>query len=165
MAAPTNVGVTSVSNSEVQSLEISAKCEVKFLVNREGKYAKGAVFDPTMEFSIRGKGSAMLKFTELEAIPGCRHLHASGSLETGERAAAADDIHLMLRLGDAAGSDPILISMLVRVAIHSIAASTDSSGIPRLTALATAGWLMPSALATCPCDNPWAITHNHCQRL
>jgi len=28
----------------------------------------------------------MLKFTELEAIPGCRHLHASGPLETGERA-------------------------------------------------------------------------------
>ena len=57
MAAPTNVGVFSVSNSEVQSLEISAKCEVKFLVSRDGKYAKGAVFDPTMEFSIRGKGS------------------------------------------------------------------------------------------------------------
>ena len=57
MAAPTNVGVTSVTNSEVQSLEISAKCEVKFLSNREGKYAKGAVFDPTMEFTIRGKGS------------------------------------------------------------------------------------------------------------
>jgi hypothetical protein len=57
MAAPTNVGVTSVTNSEVQSLEISAKCEVKFLVTREGKYGKGAVFDPRMEFSIRGKGS------------------------------------------------------------------------------------------------------------
>lgn len=57
MAAPTNVGVVSVSNSEVQSLEISAKCETKFLYNKDGKYGKGAVFDPTMEFTIRGKGS------------------------------------------------------------------------------------------------------------
>ena len=58
MAAPTNVGVSSISNSEVQSLEISAKCEVKFLANKDGKYAKGAVFDPTMEFTVRGKGSS-----------------------------------------------------------------------------------------------------------
>lgn len=57
MAVPTNVGVSSASNSEVQSLEISAKCEVKFLASRDGKYAKGAVFDPTMEFTVRGKGS------------------------------------------------------------------------------------------------------------
>ncbi len=37
--------------------------------------------------------------------------------------------------------------------------------IPRLAAFATAGWLMPSAFAIWPCDNPWDITHNHCQRL
>jgi len=49
-------------------------------------------------------------------------------LATGDRAGAADDVLLVLRLGDVAGSDPILISMLVRIAIHSIAASAVWQG-------------------------------------
>ena len=39
-----------------------------------------------MKTGIRGKGGAMLKFSELETMPGIKHLHASGSLDSGERA-------------------------------------------------------------------------------
>jgi adenine-specific DNA-methyltransferase len=54
---------------------------------RSGETSRQALWrGELLKTGIRGKGGAMLKFTELEAIPGCRHLHASGSLETGERA-------------------------------------------------------------------------------
>ncbi len=36
-----------------------------------------------MKTGIRAKGGAMLKFSELEAMPGVKQLHASGSLDTG----------------------------------------------------------------------------------
>jgi adenine-specific DNA-methyltransferase len=56
-------------------------------VSRSGETSRQALWrGELLKTGIRGKGGAMLKFTELEAIPGCRHLHASGSLETGERA-------------------------------------------------------------------------------
>ncbi|MBS4011602.1 MAG: site-specific DNA-methyltransferase, partial [Roseovarius sp.] len=41
--------------------------------------------DELIRTGIRAKGGAMLKFTDLEAIPGVKHLHASGTLDTGER--------------------------------------------------------------------------------
>jgi adenine-specific DNA-methyltransferase len=42
--------------------------------------------DELIRTGIRAKGGAMLKFADLETIPGVRHLHASGTLsETGER--------------------------------------------------------------------------------
>jgi adenine-specific DNA-methyltransferase len=43
--------------------------------------------DELLKTGIRGKGGQMLKFAELETLPGTRYLHASGSLaDTGERA-------------------------------------------------------------------------------
>jgi adenine-specific DNA-methyltransferase len=41
--------------------------------------------DELIRTGIRAKGGAMFRFTDLEAIPGLRHLHASGNLESGER--------------------------------------------------------------------------------
>lgn len=56
-------------------------------VARSGETSRQALWrGELLKTGIRGKGGAMFKFTELEAIPGCKHLHASGSLETGERA-------------------------------------------------------------------------------
>lgn len=56
-------------------------------VSRSGETSRQALWrGELLKTGIRGKSGAMLKFTEIEAIPGCRHLHASGSLETGERA-------------------------------------------------------------------------------
>jgi len=41
--------------------------------------------DELLKTGIRGKGGQMLRFAELETIPGTRYLHASGHLDTGER--------------------------------------------------------------------------------
>ena len=42
--------------------------------------------DELLKTGIRGKGGQMLRFAELETLPGTRYLHASGHLDTGERA-------------------------------------------------------------------------------
>lgn len=42
--------------------------------------------DELLKTGIRGKGGQMLKFAELETQPGTRYLHATGHLESGERA-------------------------------------------------------------------------------
>ncbi len=86
---------------------------------------------PECRFGVRYEDNmdALLPhLSTLKAAAQLLRIRAVARLETGERSAAADDILLILRLGDAAGSDPILISMLVRVAIHSIAASTIWQG-------------------------------------
>jgi adenine-specific DNA-methyltransferase len=41
--------------------------------------------DELLKTGIRGKGGQMLKFAELEVLPGTACLHASGHLDTGER--------------------------------------------------------------------------------
>jgi len=41
--------------------------------------------DELLTTGIRGKGGQMLRFAELETLPGTRHLHASGHLDSGER--------------------------------------------------------------------------------
>ena len=41
--------------------------------------------DELQKAGIRGKGGQMLKFAELEVLPGTAWLHASGHLDTGER--------------------------------------------------------------------------------
>jgi len=57
MATPTAIGITLVSNPTAQSVEITAKGEVKTLIDKDGKFVKAAVQDPTIEFSVRGKGA------------------------------------------------------------------------------------------------------------
>ena len=56
-------------------------------IARSGETARQATWrDELMKTGIRGKAGQILRFAELETIPGVRHLHASGSLaETGER--------------------------------------------------------------------------------
>lgn len=86
---------------------------------------------PECRFGIRYEDNmdALLPhLATLKAAATLLRIRAIARLETGERSAAADDVLLILRLGDAAGSDPILISQLVRIAIHSIAASTVWQG-------------------------------------
>jgi len=80
--------VEAVPAPTVLSLDDSTPpVEADSSVARSGETSRQALWrGELLKTGIRGKGGAMLKFTELEAIPGCRHLHASGSLETGERA-------------------------------------------------------------------------------
>lgn len=86
---------------------------------------------PECRFGIRYEDNvdALLPhLSTLKAASQLLRIRSTALLETGERTAAADDVALILRLGEAAGSDPILISMLVRIAIHSIAASAVWQG-------------------------------------
>ena len=80
--------VEAVPAPTVLSLDESTPpVEADASVARSGETSRQALWrGELLKTGIRGKGGAMLKFTELEAIPGCKHLHASGSLETGERA-------------------------------------------------------------------------------
>ena len=80
--------VEAVPAPTVLSLDESTPpVEADASVARSGETSRQALWrGELLKTGIRGKGGAMLKFTELEAIPGCRHLHASGPLETGERA-------------------------------------------------------------------------------
>lgn len=67
--------------------ETTPPLEADASVARSGETSRQALWrSELLKTGIRGKGGAMLRFTELETIPGCKHLHASGSLETGERA-------------------------------------------------------------------------------
>jgi len=61
--------------------------EADVAVARSGETSRQTRWrDELMKTGIRGKGGQMLKFAELETIPGLRQLHASGTLaETGER--------------------------------------------------------------------------------
>ncbi len=86
---------------------------------------------PECRFGIRYEDNmdALLPhLSTLKAAAQLLRIRAIARLETGERTAAADDVLLILRIGDAAGSDPILISQLVRIAIHTLAASTIWQG-------------------------------------
>lgn len=56
-------------------------------VARSGETSRQSIWrDELLRTGIRAKGGMLLSFTDLEAVPGLRHLHASGNLESGERA-------------------------------------------------------------------------------
>ena len=79
--------VEAVPAPTVLSLDASAQHEeADTSVARSGETSRQTQWrDELIRTGIRAKGGAMLKFTDLEAIPGVRHLHASGALDTGER--------------------------------------------------------------------------------
>ena len=56
-------------------------------VARSGETSRQALWrDELLKTGVRGKGGAMLRFSEFETLPGLKYIHASGSLaETGER--------------------------------------------------------------------------------
>jgi len=58
MAAPTEIGISLVSEATAQSAEVSSKGDVKILTDKSGAFSQAAIQDPTFEFSVRGKGIA-----------------------------------------------------------------------------------------------------------
>lgn len=55
-------------------------------IARSGESARQHTWrDELLKTGIRGKGGQMLKFAELETLPGTRYLHCSGTLDSGER--------------------------------------------------------------------------------
>lgn len=80
--------VEAVPAPTVLSLDETAQpTEADATVARSGETSRQTQWrDELIRTGIRAKGGAMLKFADLETIPGVRHLHASGTLaETGER--------------------------------------------------------------------------------
>ncbi|HMN21417.1 MAG TPA: site-specific DNA-methyltransferase [Ottowia sp.] len=55
-------------------------------IARSGHTSRQAAWrDELLKTGIRGKGGQMLRFAELEVLPGTLYLHASGQLDSGER--------------------------------------------------------------------------------
>ena len=79
--------VEAVPAPTVLSLDETAPTEqADATVARSGETSRQTQWrDELIRTGIRAKGGAMLKFTDLEAIPGVKHLHASGTLDSGER--------------------------------------------------------------------------------
>jgi len=66
--------------------ETSLPADADVTVARSGETSRQTQWrDELIRTGIRAKGGAMMKFTDLEAIPGVKHLHASGTLDSGER--------------------------------------------------------------------------------
>lgn len=57
MAAPTEIGITLVSEATAQSAEVTSQGEVAILVNKDGVFSQAAVFDPKFSFTVSGKGA------------------------------------------------------------------------------------------------------------
>ncbi len=69
---------------EANSANSSALADMS--VARSGNTSRQHTWrDELLKAGIRGKGGQMLKFAELEVLPGTTCLHASGHLDTGER--------------------------------------------------------------------------------
>lgn len=79
--------VEAVPAPTVLSLDVTESTEqADTTVARSGETSRQTQWrDELIRTGIRAKGGAMLKFTDLEAIPGVKHLHASGTLDSGER--------------------------------------------------------------------------------
>ena len=80
--------VEAVPNPTVMALdEAKPPTEADTAVARSGETSRQTRWrDELMKTGIRGKGGQMLKFAELETIPGLRYLHASATLaDTGDR--------------------------------------------------------------------------------
>ncbi|MBI5277351.1 MAG: site-specific DNA-methyltransferase [Burkholderiales bacterium] len=74
--------VLSVDETNAQGTQTEADAAVA----RSGATSRQHAWrDELLKTGIRGKGGQILKFTELEVLPGATSLHASGNLDSGER--------------------------------------------------------------------------------
>ncbi|GAB6084663.1 site-specific DNA-methyltransferase [Desulfuromonas carbonis] len=66
--------------------EAKPAAEADVAIARSGESSRQHQWrDELLKTGIRGKGGQMLRFAELETLPGTRYLHASGHLDSGER--------------------------------------------------------------------------------
>lgn len=75
-----------VLSLDESSAHSSAPIQADAAVARSGATSRQHTWrDELLKTGIRGKGGQMLRFTELEVLPGAVCLHASGHLDSGER--------------------------------------------------------------------------------
>ena len=80
--------VEAVPSPTVMAVDaVAPSSEASVAVARSGETSRQSMWrDELMRTGIRGKGGQMFSFTELETIPGLKHIHASGTFkESGER--------------------------------------------------------------------------------
>lgn len=75
-----------VLSLEAHSTHTPQRQEADLAIARSGNTSRQHAWrDELLKAGIRGKGGQMLKFAELEVLPGTVCLHASGHLDSGER--------------------------------------------------------------------------------
>jgi adenine-specific DNA-methyltransferase len=75
-----------VLSLEEHATHVPRGLEADLSVARSGNTSRQHTWrDELLKAGIRGKGGQMLKFAELEVLPGTACLHASGHLDSGER--------------------------------------------------------------------------------
>jgi hypothetical protein len=50
------IGIQSVDLTLAESVEVTRKVETRPLLDKDGRFADGKAFDPTSDFSIKGRG-------------------------------------------------------------------------------------------------------------
>jgi adenine-specific DNA-methyltransferase len=79
--------VASLEESQPSRDAAGAEIEADMTIARSGESARQHQWrDELLKTGIRGKGGQILKFAELETLPGTRYLHCTGHLDSGERA-------------------------------------------------------------------------------
>jgi len=78
--------VASLEESQPSRDAAGAEIEADMTIARSGESARQHQWrDELLKTGIRGKGGQILKFAELETLPGTRYLHCTGHLDSGER--------------------------------------------------------------------------------
>ena len=59
-AGPTAIGITQATGTLIESVEWEEKVEEKVIKDRNGGFGQGKTFDPTVEFSVKGRGDTSM---------------------------------------------------------------------------------------------------------
>ncbi|XHR27611.1 MAG: hypothetical protein ACFUZC_16925 [Chthoniobacteraceae bacterium] len=57
-SGPSDIGITQASASLLESVEWETKLEEKTIKATDGSFGQGQTFDPTIEFSVKGRGTS-----------------------------------------------------------------------------------------------------------
>lgn len=60
-AGPADIGITSATGSLLESIEWERKVEERVIKNKDGGFGDGHAFDPTIEFSVKGRGDTAME--------------------------------------------------------------------------------------------------------
>jgi hypothetical protein len=140
-AAPTNfLPIAPAAQTPAQDILYAlSKYDERLVQIRAAAQRPGARFDLKLEEGIAMVMPHLAKFKEITQF---LQLRSVALLHDGQKEAAVQDLLLAIRLNDALGAEPILISQLVRVAISQITFTAIWEGLagqyweePQLAAL------------------------------
>ena len=59
-AGPSNIGISQATGTLIESVEWEQKVEEKIIKDLHGAFGQGQAFDPTVEFSVKGRGDTSM---------------------------------------------------------------------------------------------------------